>query len=581
VSHDQHESGSQTVAPGINPELAEHTHLYSPPRVHRIGERVACAVGWSLANITMIEGDDGIVIVDTGIDRRQGDEVLAELRRLTSKPVAAIILTHHHADHVQGTSSFVDPLRAEAGAVPIYAHASLMDEYTQENVLIGPIMNARAIPMYNLALDGADTEGMNAGIGPLFTTGQTGFLRPTHTFEDELELTVAGIRMQMLHVPSEAESELCIWLPDDRVLLSAEVVQDHTCPNLYTPRGAKYRDPKQWYQSIDLMRQWRDAEHMVLQHGPPVPGGDEVARVLRDYRDGIQYQHDQTLRLANEGLAKDEIAQRVRLPSHLEEWSPWMRPFYGSVAHNVPAIYNGYLGWFDGDPVALDPTPRRDYAERLVALIGGRDAVMDAASEALDQGDPQFAAELTSYLIRIDPDDRGARSRKATAFRRLGYAQINPTWRGFYLTAAGYLDGTLAEVLDGAHELAGAYRNSGDLLGELPARAIVEQLPVRLRAETTVTMELSVGLDFTDVDEQFTVEIRRGVAEIRSGAEPTGTADLRGPRRVLGPALLGPGSSAARLAVDELEVGGSLDAAERFLDAFDPPATRYPSFFVR
>ena len=189
-----------------------------------------------------------------------------------------------------------------------------MDEYSQENVLVGPIMNARAIPMYNLALDGAETEGMNVGIGPRFEPGAGGFIAPTHTFETELEITVAGIRMQMVHVPSEAESELCVWLPDDRVLLSAEVVQDHSCPNIYTLRGAKPRDAKQWYESIDLMRQWTDAEHMVLQHGPPVSGGDEVAAVLRGYRDGIQYQHDQTLRPPTTASPRTRSPRRCACP---------------------------------------------------------------------------------------------------------------------------------------------------------------------------------------------------------------------------------------------------------------------------
>jgi alkyl sulfatase BDS1-like metallo-beta-lactamase superfamily hydrolase len=563
----------------IHPELAEHTHLYLPPRVHHVSARVHCAVGWNIANITMIEGDDGIVVVDTGISTRQAVDVLAELRAITDKPVAAIVLTHHHVDHVQGTTTFLDA--GPAGEVPVYGHASLMDEYSQENVLIAPIMNARAIPMYNLALSESDTEGMNVGIGPRFEVGVGGFVPPTHTFDDELELTVAGIRMQMVHVPSEAESELCIWLPDDRVLLSAEVVQDHTCPNLYTLRGAKYRDPKQWYESIDLMRQWDEAEHMVLQHGPPVSGGDEVAQVLRDYRDGIQYQHDQTLRHANRGQAKDEIAKIVQLPEHLENWSPWMRPFYGSVPHNVPAIYNGYLGWFDGDPVALDPTPRHEYAERLVGLMGGRDAVLAAARDALDGEDPQFAAELATYLIRIDGDDTDARLVKAAAFRSLGYAQINSTWRGFYLTGAGYLDGSLGELLDTLTGLSAAVRNSSAVVAGLPAAVIVEQLPVRLRAEDTLDLSLVVGLEFTDVDEHYTVEIRRGVAEVRAGRDALAAAVLRGSRHRLGPVLLAGGDPAVALASDELVVDGSRDDAIRFLASFDDPATTYPPIFVR
>ncbi len=575
------------VPASIHPELAAHSELYLPPRVHQVGERVHCAVGWNLANITMIEGDDGIVIVDTGMNVQQGVDVLAELRRITAKPIAAIVLTHHHVDHVQGTTSFVDAARASAEAIPIYAHESLMDEYSQENVLIGPIMNARAIPMYNLALSGDDAEGINAGIGPVFGPGHIGFVHPTHTFSHDLEVTVAGIRMHMVHVPSEAESELCVWLPDERVLLSAEVIQDHTCPNLYTLRGAKYRDPKQWYESIDLMRQWGDAEHMVLQHGPPVSGGDEVAETLRNYRDGIQYQHDQTLRWANRGLAKDEIAQRVRLPEHLENWSPWMRPFYGSVKHNVPAIYNGYLGWFDGDPVSLDPTPRRDYAERLVGLMGGRDAVLAEARRSYGEEEWQFTAELTTYLIRVDVDDTDARRLKAASFRHLGYAQINPTWRGFYLTGALYLEGAITDALDYAFRFLGERRGTPEVAGGLPASVLVEQLPVRLRGEDVADLQLTVELEFTDVDEVWSVEIRRGIAETRAGRDSTARdvssvdATVRGPRTALGPLVLGAVAVEAGLDHPDLALGGERSDLVRFFEAFDDVFSAYPPFFLR
>ena len=582
AEHDhEHDAPARHVTPSIHPELAEHSDLYLPPKVHRIGARVSCAVGWNLANITMIEGDDGIIVVDTGMNVQQGTDVLAEFRRITDKPIKAIVLTHHHVDHVQGTTSFVDAARAEAGAVPVYGHESLMDEYSQENVLIGPIMNARAIPMYNLAMTGPEAEGMNAGIGPVFGPGQSGFLPPTHLVGHDLEVTIAGVRLHLVHVPSEAESELCIWLPDERVLLSAEVIQDHSCPNLYTLRGAKYRDPKQWYESIDLMRQWDDAEHMVLQHGPPVSGGAEVADTLRNYRDGIQFQHDQTLRWANLGYAKDEIAQRVRLPEHLENWSPWMRPFYGSVKHNVPAIYNGYLGWFDGDPVALDPTPRLEYAGRLVGLMGGRDAVLAEANRAYDDEDWQFAAELTTYLIRVDHDDRDARALKAAAFRHLGYAQINPTWRGFYLTGASYLDGTLTDQLDAVFQFLGAQRGTAEVTNGLPAHVLVDQLPVRLRAEDTVDLALTVVLEFTDVGESFTVEIRRGIAEIRPGADPAADASVAGPRTALGPLALGAVTPTAGLDHDDLVLTGNRADLERFFASFDDVFARYPPFFLR
>ncbi len=402
---------------------------------------------------------------------------------------------------------------------------------------------------------------------------------------------MAGIRMHMVHVPSEAESELCVWLPDQRVLLSAEVIQDHTCPNLYTLRGAKYRDPKQWYQSIDLMRQWGEAEHMVLQHGPPVSGGDEVADTLRNYRDGIQYQHDQTLRWANRGLAKDEIAQRVRLPEHLENWSPWMRPFYGSVKHNVPAIYNGYLGWFDGDPVALDPTPRREYAERLVRPDGrtrrgaGRGPALRTATE-----DWQFTAELTTYLIRIDVDDSEARRLKAAAFRHLGYAQINPTWRGFYLTGALYLDGTITDALDQTFQFMGqAAREARARSRDCRRRcwSSSSRCGCGPRTSSTCTSRSSSSSPTSTRRSPW----RSAGASPRPVPAPPAPAPPGGcpppmprwpaPAPRSGPLLLGAVTVDAGLDHPDLVLTGDRADLARFFGAFDDVFSAYPPFFVR
>jgi alkyl sulfatase BDS1-like metallo-beta-lactamase superfamily hydrolase len=471
------------VPASINPELKEHTKLFER-KIHKVGDNVYCAVGYNLANIIMVEGKDGIVIVDTGMELKQGQEVLADFQKITSKPVTSIIYTHHHSDHVQGTGAFVSQQDAVSGAVPIIGHETLMPEYIHESGFIGPIMSARAISMYNSVLDGDDMKDMNAGIGPSFGPGKNVFIPPTQTFHDKLDITLAGIRMEMHYVPSEAHSEICIYLPDSKTLLSAEVIQDHCYPNIYTVRGAVYRNPTDWYRSIDAMRGFAaEAEHMVLQHGTPISGRDYIQQVLMYYRDAIQYTHDQTLRFSNKGYSKDEVAKLVKLPPHLENFSPWLRPFYGSVKHSVPQIVCGSIGWFDGDPCYLDPTPRIEYAKRLVTLMGGRDKVLEEADRAFIGGDPQFSAELTSYLIRIDQNDMEARKLKAAAYRVLGYAAINATWRGFYLTGARILEGSLD--LDPIYSLLGDFLISPDVLSRFPALNQVEGMPVRLKAEET------------------------------------------------------------------------------------------------
>ena len=570
----------------IHPDLAAHGKLFER-KIHRVVDRVYCAVGYNLANIIAVVGPEGMVVIDTGMDTAQAQAVLADLRRLTDAPVAAIVYTHHHTDHVQGTSALVDPDDVASGRVPIYAHSSLLAEYQQETGLIGPIMGARAMAMYSMVLDGADMEGMNAGIGPTFVPGPNGFVAPTHVFDDRLEVTAGGVRLEMHHVPSEAASEICVVLPDDGVLCSAEVIQDHGFPNLYTLRGAKFRDPKAWYESIDLMaRVATGCEQMVLQHGPPVTDRAEMRQVLRDYRDAIQYTLDQTIRWANRGLAKDEIARLVKLPPHLAGNRRWLQPFYGSVAHTVPAIYTGYIGWFDGDPLALDPTPRAEQAHKLVGAMGGRGAVLERAAVALESGDARFAAELATYVIRLDPTDMDARRVKAAAYRRLGYATVNATWRGFYLTGARVLDGSLDPAP--IYQMGVQMTVTDELLGLLPARMLVESAPPRLKAEDVLDLEMCTGWCFTDVGESFTITIRRGVAVVEAtsavsladGSLPA-VAVISGPRSALGAALAGVISPADFVGCPGVQVAGSAEELASFLGSFEQLGADWPNFYLR
>jgi alkyl sulfatase BDS1-like metallo-beta-lactamase superfamily hydrolase len=573
TAHEHH------VPASINSELKEHTKMFER-KIHKVGTNVYCAVGYNLANIIMVEGKDGIIIVDTGMDLKQGQEVLADFRKITSKPIAGIVYTHHHTDHVQGTGAFINEQDASSGAVPIIAHDTLMSEYIHESGFIGPIMGARAISMYNIVLDGDDMKDMNAGIGPSFGPGKNTFIPPTQTFHDQLNITLAGIRMEMHYVPSEAHSELCIYLPDYKTLLSAEVIQDHCYPNIYTVRGAVYRNPVDWYHSIDAMREFAtEAEQMVLQHGTPISGKDYIQQVLMYYRDAIQFTHDQTLRLSNKGYSKDEVAKLIKLPPHLENFSPWLRPFYGSVKHSVPQIVCGSVGWFDGDPCYLDPTPRIEYAKRLVTLMGGREKVLEEADRAFIKGDPQFTAELTSYLIRVDQNDTEARKLKAAAFRKLGYAAINATWRGFYLTGARVLEGSLD--LDPLYSLLGQFLISPDVLQLFPARNQLEVMPVRLKAEETFDLNMAVSLQYTDANEDYTIEIRRGIAEVRSGLSGNAIATVIGSRTAIGPLLSGVTPVKEALNNTEIKVEGSVEGLMNFLGHFEMLYQKFPNYFLR
>lgn len=563
------------VGPSIHPELAEHSRIFEK-KVHKVGDNVYCAIGWGLANIIFIEGSDGVVVVDTGESMSQASEVLGELRKLTPKPIAGVVLTHHHADHVLGTAAFVKPEDAASGRIPIFAHESLLRHYGDETGLTAELQAARSLHMYGGSLGPADRQASNAGIGPFLGRGESGFIAPSRTFTERLAVTLAGVEMELRYAPSEADSEIVIYLPQSKILLSAEVIQDHTFPNIYTIRGARYRDPLTWVRSIDALRAW-DASAMVLQHGPPVIGQAEVARVLTLYRDQIQFVHDQTVRRMNQGLSPAELAQSVTLPGHLSEEKPWGRQYYGTVKHAVRNIYGGYEGWFHGDPVALDPTPSAEYARRLIALMGGRDKVLAAARGALAGGDAQFAAELTTYLVHLNTKDMDARHIKGAAFRKLGYAQMNASWRNYYLVSAMELD----DQIPAAIYLRAVAKILGAAMKALPGENQLALLPVRLKAEQTLTQDVRAAVRYLDTGEEFSLHLRRGVLEVARRPATSPAFRIEVTRLALGEVLAG-----GRLD-EQIKAGGIKIAAgdpalvTRFFGWFEVPFTQKPEVVVR
>lgn len=538
----------EAVPPSIVPEMAEHTAHFDKT-VYRIGGNVYSAVGWGLANTIMIDGDDGVIVVDVGEDIGSAREVHDELRKYSSKPVVAIVYTHFHPDHINGVKAYASADDVASGSVDVIAHESLLENVVNQAATVGPILAMRTGYTAGAFLESAQNEGMNLGIGPRPNIGDATFIAPSLTYSDRMKITVAGVELELLHVPSEAPDETAVYLPAQGILLSGETIQGPTLPNIHTLRGTRFRDPVRWYKSIDRLRRLR-AEHLVPSHGRPVSGRDRVEEVLRMTRDGIQYIHDQTIRHMNRGLTPDELALQVALPPHLAEYRPYLREYYGTVKHSVRQIYNGYLGWFQGDPVALDPTPAIEKSRRYVGLMGGRDAVLGVAEQAYENGDYQWAAELATHLIRVERADAEARALKADSFKQLGYAQLNANWRNWYLTSARELDGSL-DVGAAQRRLMAAIA-APDIIAALPAASILERLSVRLKAEETLDLHLVVGFRLTDSDEHLALEIRRGVVEFHANNIPQADAEL-----VLDSALL-PGLLAGQVSVEGARQRGLL-----------------------
>ncbi len=483
--------------------LAEHTNEFKKG-IEQITDGVWTAIGYGLANSILIEGDDGLIVIDTMETLEEGRKVAAEFRKLSDKPLKAIIYTHNHTDHVFGAQAFVDVLAHKDTPVAVYAHEST--EYYVNRIVseYRPIITARSFRMFGTHLDGAGL--VNDGIGPHLSINENstfGFVKPTHTVAGEIETEIAGVQFKLVHAPGETNDQLFIWLPEKQVLALGDNLYK-AFPNLYTIRGTPYRSLKQWAESIDKMREL-PVEHIAPSHTRPLHGSEEIQRVLTNYRDAIRFVYDQTVRWMNAGLTPDEIVERVKLPEHLAK-EPYLQEFYGTVEWSARSVFAGNLGWFDGNPSTLRPLAPKAEAEKMAALAGGKSKLRKQLLDAVDDEEYQWALQLSDYVLRLDPDDNKAMAARIEALIRRGEAETNPNSRHYYLMSA-------LELRDGTRFTPIA-SGSDDMLRALPMSVIMNALATNLHAEKVLDVERRVGISFTDTGEQWTIWVRRGVAEV-------------------------------------------------------------------
>ncbi|MEN0063005.1 MAG: alkyl sulfatase dimerization domain-containing protein [Myxococcota bacterium] len=469
--------------------------------VIEVVDGVHVAIGFGLANSILLEGDDGVVIVDTMESGTAAREVLTEFRKITDKPLAAIIFTHNHADHVFGSG-----VMSEGKDVPIWAHATTESHIDRVVNVIRDTLQVRSLTMFGTAIP--ESRRIEAGIGPRlrFDPAKIALARPTHTFEGRIEIEVAGLQLELVHAPGETDDQIFVFLPDRRILLPGDNIYQ-AYPNLYTLRGTRPRDTSDWVRSLDAMRD-RNPEVLVPSHTRPVVGAAEVESVLRAYRDGIQYVHDQTVRGMNQGQSRDELAATIRLPPHLAS-HPWLQEHYGMVPHAVRAIVDGYLGWFDGDASDLEPVPPAERARRYAEAFGAGVPLSEATALALADGDLAWAAEIGRLWVESAPQDAQARATLASIYDARAEGHRNMNVRHWYLTQAGQLRGEIeVKPFDSA-------KSPPELVTSIPIDAFLSAMPSRLRAEDVLDVDEQVALEFSDLKRTFVLHVRHGVAELR------------------------------------------------------------------
>jgi alkyl sulfatase BDS1-like metallo-beta-lactamase superfamily hydrolase len=503
----------------VNPSLWRQSVLVAMDGLFEVIPGVYQVRGMDLSNITFVEGERGVLVIDPLITMETAAAALALYREHRGdRPVVAVIYTHSHADHFGGVKGVTSQADVDAGRCQIIAPEWFLQHAVAENVYAGSAMSRRAGYMYGAALSRGPEGQVGTGLGQTTSTGTVTLIRPTRSITATGEtLDVDGIRMEFQLTPgTEAPAEMNVMFPDLRALCMAENTS-HTLHNLLTLRGALIRDPHIWAryitESIDLFADRSDL--LFASHHWPTWGADRVRDFLSKQRDLYAYLHDQTLRMLNRGMVGSEIAEAIQLPPALE--STWhTRGYYGSVSHNVKAIYQRYLGWYEGNPARLWQHTPEDRGTRYVEAMGGADAVVARAADAAAAGDFRWAAEILDHVLFSHADHEGARALQADVFEQLGFGSENGTWRNVYLAGA-------AELRHGNFGTP-ATTATADLLAALTIDQLFDAIAIRVDGPRAWDESLSIGFRFDDQEWTYRVDLNNGVLVHRTA--PIDDVDL-------------------------------------------------------
>jgi alkyl sulfatase BDS1-like metallo-beta-lactamase superfamily hydrolase len=552
----------------VNPSLWRQAQLNAIHGLFKVTDRVYQVRGLDLANMTIIEGDAGIIVLDTLLTAEAARAALdLYYGHRPRKPVTAVIYSHSHADHFGGVKGVVSEADVAAGRVKIYAPDGFMEHAVSENVIAGNAMSRRAQYMYGPLLPPGEKGQVDTGLGKNLSRGTLTLLAPTDLIRQNETRTIDGVEIVFQLTPgTEAPAEMNLYLPQFRVLDMAENTT-HNMHNLYTLRGAEIRDGNAWSRYIGEALQLfgKKSDVLIAQHHWPTFGSDRIVAYLKKQRDLYKFINDQSLRLLNQGLTPGEIAETLRLPKSLEnEWA--LRGYYGTLRHNARAVYQKYLGWYDSNPANLDPLPPKAAARKSVEYMGGTDAVIARAREDFRRGEYRWVASVMKEVVFADPGNRAARELEADALEQLGYQAEAGTWRNEYLVGASELRG-------GPSQLRAPSTLSADTLRALSLDSFFDLLGVRLNGPRAEGKTISINWNFTDVGEQYALNLENAALTHTHGLAEDAQASLTLTRATLDAIVLKQTTFAEQAMAGKIAVAGDsskLIELLGLLDDFDP-----------
>ncbi|UXH41825.1 alkyl/aryl-sulfatase [Pseudomonas promysalinigenes] len=558
----------------VNPSLWRIAQLNSIAGLFKVTDGIYQVRGLDLANMTLIEGEHGLIVVDPLLSVETARAGLAMyLRHRPQRPVVAVIYTHPHVDHFGGVRGVIDEADVKAGKVQVIAPQGFFEHAISENVLAGPAMKRRAQYMYGAPLPRGARGQVDAGLGKGVPANATvSLIAPTRLIDQPLQtLQIDGVNIEFQLTPgTEAPAEMNLWLPQFKALCMAENAS-HVQHNVLTLRGAQVRDAKVWAHYLDqsLVRYGEQAEVVFAQHHWPTWGGAAIREYLADQRDMYAFIDSQTLRLINRGLGPTEIAAELTsLPPRLaSKW--YSRDYYGSLSHNVRAVYQRYMGFYDGNPATLDPLPPSQAGAHYVKALGGAERVLALAGDAYASGDYRWVAELTRHLVFAQPDNQQARQLQADALEQLGYQSENATWRNAYLTGA-------QELRNGVAPGASQGGSAEDLVRALTPALFFDYLGVRVDAAKAAAQDLTINWRFSDLDQDYALTLRNGVLTHRDLARhPRADVEVTMSKATLDQIALKQTGFLKEATVGGIDIAGERAKFLRFMGGLDEPDGRF------
>ena len=482
-------------------EIQLDDEFYFEKGIYEVTDDVYVAIGYGLANSILFVGKDGNIIIDTTEDPLLAKEINDEFKNISNKPNLAIIYTHSHVDHWRGAPGFLDK------ETKIYAHRTFEKGFYDQNNLLRPILTERGMKQFGHFLPDSLKRGHGLGFTLNFDFEQPSVVYPTHFFEQQTsQLQVAGITLEIQHSPGETDDQIIIYYPEKELVISSDNYYMRF-PNLYTIRGTSYRDTYKWYKSVDAMRSY-EPQYLISCHGPFLEGKNEIENRLSIYRDAIQYIHDYAIRGANAGKTPDELVEEFVYPSFFKE-NYDLDEKYGKVSWSIRNVYNGYLGFFDGKAVNLEPLSNKERAKNVVGLIGSKNQLISVIREEIENQNYQWAAELSDYGMEVFPSDKEITTLYSMSLEFLSKKEENPIARNYYLSESYELSNKIKPSLE--------YTVSAEQAKNIPMNTFFEAMGPRLDPTKAINKEIKIGFNIVDLNEKYSVVIRNQIAEISNG----------------------------------------------------------------